>query len=88
MDGLQVLQALRQERVTAPVLLLTVLLAGSGGWLLARRALRPVDQMTTVVLSMLKVLRAMAVYLWCACRFDFASFSSLHRLHENILILL
>ena len=30
----------------AAVLPLAVLLAGSGGWLLARRALRPVDQMT------------------------------------------
>ena len=32
--------------VMAAVLPLAVLLAGSGGWLLARRALRPVDQMT------------------------------------------
>jgi heavy metal sensor kinase len=32
--------------VMAGVLPLAVLLAGSGGWLLARRALRPVDQMT------------------------------------------
>jgi heavy metal sensor kinase len=32
--------------VLAAVLPLAVLLAGSGGWLLARRALRPVDQMT------------------------------------------
>jgi heavy metal sensor kinase len=32
--------------VTAAVLPLAVLLAGSGGWLLARRALKPVDQMT------------------------------------------
>jgi heavy metal sensor kinase len=32
--------------VTAAVLPLAVLLAGSGGWLLARRALKPVDQMS------------------------------------------
>ena len=32
--------------VMAAVLPLAVLLAGSGGWLLARRALRPVDRMT------------------------------------------
>jgi heavy metal sensor kinase len=33
-------------QVMAAVLPLAVLLAGSGGWLLARRALRPVDRMT------------------------------------------
>ena len=56
MDGLQVLKKLRQQKVNTPVLLLTVratiedkvlgLDAGGGGWMLALRALRPVDRMT------------------------------------------